>query len=97
MAFDFPIVNFPNLTGNIPLTSSYGVFVGELVRYSRSCTYYEDFLDRAVKLIKKLTKQAFRIKKVKATHFKFIDSHIILVQKYGPHILFFPDIENNGD
>ena len=31
-AFDFPIVNFPTLTGNIPTNSSYGVFVGELVR-----------------------------------------------------------------
>ena len=28
-AFDFPIVNFPTLTGNIPLKSSYGVFIGE--------------------------------------------------------------------
>ncbi len=26
-AFDFPIVNFPTLTGNIPMRSSYGVFV----------------------------------------------------------------------
>ena len=25
--FDFPIVNFPTLTGNIPTSSSYGVFV----------------------------------------------------------------------
>ena len=93
-AFDFPIVNFPNLTGNIPLTGSYGVFVGELVRYARGCTYYEDFLDRTVRLIKKLTKQAFRIKKLKATYFKFVDSHIILVQKYGPQVLSFPDIES---
>ena len=37
-AFDFPIINFPTLTGNIPNRSSYGVFIGELVRYSRGCT-----------------------------------------------------------
>ena len=29
-AFDFPIINFPTLTGNIPNRSSYGVFIGEL-------------------------------------------------------------------
>ena len=28
---NFPVVNFPILSGNIPLTSSYGVFIGELV------------------------------------------------------------------
>ena len=33
--FDFPIVNFPTLTGNIPHKSSYGVFIGEVVRYAR--------------------------------------------------------------
>ena len=31
--FDFPIVNFPTLSGNIPDASAYGVFVGELVRH----------------------------------------------------------------
>ena len=30
-AFDFPIVNFPNLSGNIPNKSAYGTFVCELV------------------------------------------------------------------
>ncbi len=41
--FNFPVVNFPILSGNIPLTSSYGVFIGELVRYARACTYFKDF------------------------------------------------------
>ena len=43
-AFDFPIVNFPTLSGNIPIKSSYGVFIGELVRYARACTYLEDLI-----------------------------------------------------
>ena len=57
-AFDFPIINFPTLTGNIPNRSSYGVFIGELVRYSRGCTYYKDFEDRATVLVTKLLRQA---------------------------------------
>ena len=36
-AFDFKIINFPTLTGNIPLKSSYGV-ICEAVRYARACT-----------------------------------------------------------
>ena len=48
-AFDFPIVNFSTLTGNIPLRGSYGVFIGEAVRYARACTYDEDFKKRKIK------------------------------------------------
>ena len=33
-SFDFPIVKFPTLSGNIPERSSYGVFIGESVRYA---------------------------------------------------------------
>ena len=56
-AFDFPIVNFPNLSGNIPDKSSYGVFVGELVRYARACTHYNDFAEKTLRLVKKLKSQ----------------------------------------
>ena len=31
-AFNFQIVNFPDLSGNIPIKHSYGVFVSQLVR-----------------------------------------------------------------
>ena len=79
-----------SLTGNIPLNSSYGVFVGELVRYARACTFYEDFRNRMLILISKLMKQAFCLRKLKASYFKFVDNHILLVQKYGPRILSFP-------
>ena len=89
-AFDFPIVNFPTLTGNIPLSSSYGVFVGELVRYARACTYYEDFLKRMQALVSKLTRQAFVWRKLRTSYFRFIDSHVLLVQKYGRRVLAFP-------
>ena len=90
-AFDFPIINFPTLTGNIPNRSSYGVFIGELVRYSRGCTYYKDFEDRATVLVTKLLRQAFTVRGLKAAFFKFIDSHILLAQKYGLRVLSLVD------
>jgi hypothetical protein len=86
-AFDFPIVNFPTLSGNIPQKSSYGVFVGELVRYARACTYYKDFEERSFLVVKKLKAQFFTDKRLKVTYNKFCDSHILLIQKYGPIIL----------
>ena len=57
--FDFPIVNFPTLTGNIPKKSSYGVFIGEIVHYARACSYFEDFKLRTLSLVSKLRKQGF--------------------------------------
>ena len=53
-SFDFPIVNFPFLNGNIPRQIANGVFIGELVRYARACTYLEDFTTRTLSLVRKL-------------------------------------------
>ena len=53
-AFDCQIVNYPNLTRNIPIKSSYGLFIGEAVRYARACTYLEDFKSRMLILVDKL-------------------------------------------
>jgi hypothetical protein len=86
-AFDFQIINFPTLTGNIPIKSSYGVFICEAVRYARACTYFEDFKTRIILLINKLKKQHFLDKLLKQTYLKFCNSHILLVQKYGPTVL----------
>ena len=51
-AFDFPIVNFPNLSGNIPTKSAYGTFICELVRYARGCTFLSDFASRTLLLLR---------------------------------------------
>ncbi len=86
-AFDFPIVNFPTLTGNIPIKSTYGVFICETVRYARACTHFKDFKTRTLILIKKLKSQFFRDKLLKKTYLKFCDTHLLLVQKYGSIVL----------
>ncbi len=41
--FNFPIVNFPHLDSNIPVKPAYGVYVSQLIRCFRACTYYSDF------------------------------------------------------
>ena len=86
-AFDFKIINYPTLTGNIPLKSSYGVFICEAVRYARACSHFIDFKARVLILIKKLKTQFFSDKLLKKAYLKFCDSHILLVQKYGPIVL----------
>ena len=53
-AFGFSIVNYPDLSGNIPNKQSYGVFVSQLIRYSRCCMSVADFISRTKILVKKL-------------------------------------------
>ena len=35
--FTFPIVNFPFISSNIPASPAYGVYISQLIRYSRAC------------------------------------------------------------
>jgi hypothetical protein len=44
---------------NIPASAAYGVYISHLIRYSRVCTKYSDFLDRAQLLTQKLLKQGY--------------------------------------
>ena len=39
-AFDFDIVNFPDLPGNIPTGPAYGTYILQLIRYSRAYHNY---------------------------------------------------------
>ena len=45
--------------GNIPASPAYIVYISQLVRCSRHCTKYSDFLDRAQLLKQKLLKQGY--------------------------------------
>jgi hypothetical protein len=57
--FNFPIVNFPFICSNIRAAPAYGVYISQLIRYSRACDSYQDFLDRGLLLTRKLLNQWF--------------------------------------
>ena len=44
--FDFDIVNFPFLDGDVPLSASYGVYVSRLIRFARVSSHVGDFNTR---------------------------------------------------
>ena len=85
--FHFPIVNFPNLTGNIPKSHSYGVFTAQLIRYARGCKVYKDFKFRAKNLFERLIKQGFLKAKLIRTYQKFLLKYSHLMKKYGKPLL----------
>jgi hypothetical protein len=67
--FNFPIVNFPFICSNISAAPAYGVYISQMIRYSRACG---SFLDRVLLLTRKLLNQG-----------KFYGRHHDLVDRYG--------------
>ena len=41
--FDFNIVNFPFLDGDVPRRTSYGVYISQLIRFARASSNLSDF------------------------------------------------------
>ena len=41
--FDIEIVNFPFLDGDVPRSTSYGVYISQLIRFARASSYVGDF------------------------------------------------------
>ena len=59
-SFQFEIVNFPDMSSNIPSKPAYGVYISQLVRIGRICSSNKQFYERHYKLTGKLIKQGFR-------------------------------------
>jgi hypothetical protein len=81
--FNFPIVNFPFICSNIPAAPAYEVYISQLIRYSRTCGCYQEFLDSGLLLARKLLNQGFLLFKLKSFLRKFYSRHHDLVDRYG--------------
>ena len=44
--FNFEIVNFPFLDGDVHCSPSYGVYISQLIRFARVCSNVDDFNNR---------------------------------------------------
>ena len=63
--FNFEIVNFPFLDGDVPRSPSYGVYISQLIRFARVCSNIDDFNNRNLFLTAKLLKQGYRYHKIR--------------------------------
>ena len=52
--FNFEIVNFPFLDGDVLCSSSYGVYISQRIRFARVCSNVDDFNNRNLFLTAKL-------------------------------------------
>ena len=63
--FNFEIVNFPFLDGDVPRSPSYGVYISQLIRFARVCSNVDDFNNRNLFSTAKLLKQGYRYHKIR--------------------------------
>ena len=68
-------------SSNIPASPAYGVYFSHLIRYSRACAQYSDFLDRLQLLTQKLLKQGYVAPRLKSSLQKFYGRHHDLVDR----------------
>jgi len=57
--FNFNIINYPNLHGNIPIIPAYGVFISQLIRYSNINMDINDFKEDIKKIVEKFIQQGY--------------------------------------
>ena len=78
--FDFEIVNFPFLYGDVPRYPSY---ISQLIRFARVFSNVDDFINRNLFLTAKLLKQGYRYHKIRKAYSKFYHRHSELIVKYN--------------
>ena len=81
--FDFDLVNFPFLDGDVPSRASYGVYISQLIRFARVCNHATDFNTRNKCLTAKLLQQGYRYHKLRKTFSKFYRRHYELISNYN--------------
>ena len=81
--FDFDIVNFPFLDGDVPRHTSYGVYISQLIRFARASSNLNDFNYRNKALTAKLLRQVYRYFKLRKAFSKFYRRHSALLEKYS--------------
>ena len=63
--FDFYILNFPFLDGDVPRSTSFGVYISQLIRFARVSSHVDEFNTRNKVLTAKLLRQGYRYHKLR--------------------------------
>ena len=81
--FDFDMVNFPFLDGDVPCRPSDGVYISHLIRFARVCSHVEDFTARYKCITSKLLKHGYRYHKLRKAFSKFYRRHYELISRFN--------------
>ena len=83
--YKFEIVNYPDLSDDIPHGAAYGVYTSQVIRYARVCNEHDEaeyFKKRVKVLTNKLIKKGFTINCLKNTMKKCLGKHSWIAKKY---------------
>ena len=80
--FDFEIVNFPFLDGDVPGSTSYGVYISQLIRFARTSRHVADFNTGNRLITQKLLKQGYQYHKLRKTFYEFYKRYYDLIFKF---------------
>ena len=81
--FQFSLCELPFICSNIPAAPAYGVYLSQLIWYSRAWGSYKDFFDRWLLLTGKLLNQGFLLVKLWSSFRTFYGRHHDLVDRFG--------------
>ena len=84
--YNFDIVNFPHLDGDVPRATSYGVYISQLIRFARGCSDVRDFNTRNFRLTSRLLQQGYRFHKLRKTFSKFYYRNSEILNKYNSNL-----------
>ena len=71
------------MDGDVPRSTSYGVYISQLIRFARVSSHVVDFNARNKSLTAKLLQQGNRYHKLRKTFSKFYRRHYELVSKFN--------------
>ena len=77
--FDFEIVNFPFIDDDVPRSTSYRVYISQLIRFARASSNVTDFNTSNKLLTQKLLKQGYWYHKLRKTFSKFYRQYKYLI------------------
>ena len=72
-------MNFPFLDGDVPRSTSYGVYISQLIRLARVSSQIDDFYTRNKVLTAKLLRQGYKYHKIRKAFSKFYRRHFDIV------------------
>ena len=82
-AFNFEIVSYPDIRGNIPENHAYGVCIGQVLRIARNTTKKEEFIARTVVFLQKLENKGYNSCQLQNTIKKCLRQHSVITNKYN--------------
>ena len=85
--FNFPIVKYPNLKGNIHINPAYGVFISQLIQFGFINCNLEDFKDDVIELATVMLQQGYKYHVLKIKFRQLARDNVVKWAHFGINFL----------